>query len=60
MRAGRFGGRSMGVIVGGEFEDVARVNVGGAASGSLSVSDNELVTDGANNSELSVTKDSWV
>jgi hypothetical protein len=55
MRAGRLGGRSTGVIVGVAFDGVAKVNVGGTASGSLSVSDNELVTDEANNSEVSVT-----
>lgn len=56
MRAGRFGGRLIGVAVGGEFDGVAKVSVGGTASGSLSVSENELVTDdGANNSEVTVT-----
>lgn len=54
MRAGRSGGRLTGVGVGDEFDGVAKVNVG-TASGSLSVSEKELVTDGANNSEVTVT-----
>ncbi len=54
MRAGRFDGRRIGDVVEGGFDGETMVNVGGTASGSLSVTGVELGTD-APNSEPCVT-----
>jgi hypothetical protein len=58
MRAGRFDGRRIGVVVGAEFDGVAKDKVVATASGSLSVTGNELGTD-APNREVWVMYDSW-
>lgn len=54
MRAGRFDGRRTGVVVEGRFDAETMANVGGTASGSLSVTGDELGT-GVPNSEACVT-----